>query len=176
MPFERWMQIGRRVSMYSDASQWWLGDWLVFGEDMYGRRYKQAVGLTGLEYQTLRNYAMVARRFPLARRRAGLSFHHHAEVCPLPDEEQEYWLNRAQAEAWSRNTLRRHLRARRAPVHTETRALHLAVTSQRIERWVQAARRSDNALEGWILDTLDGAADEQLAAAPQIGELAADSD
>ena len=49
-----------------------------------------------LDYQTLRNYAWVARRFPAGRRRAGVSFAHHAEVARLPEPEQDYWLRRAE--------------------------------------------------------------------------------
>jgi hypothetical protein len=42
---------------------------------------------TGLDYQTLRNYAAVARRFELSRRRDNLSFHHHAELCALSESQ-----------------------------------------------------------------------------------------
>ena len=34
--FEQWVAIGRRVAERSDASLWWLGDWLIFGSRMYG--------------------------------------------------------------------------------------------------------------------------------------------
>ena len=43
-----------------------------------------------LDYQTLRNYAWVARRFAMSRRRDTLSFGHHAEVPALPEPEQGY--------------------------------------------------------------------------------------
>ena len=92
--------------MYSEASSWWLGDWLAFGQMKYGRRYKEGVALTGLDYKTLRNYAMVSRRFELSRRRDDVSFQHHAEVCPLADGEQDRWLELAAVNGWSKAELR----------------------------------------------------------------------
>jgi hypothetical protein len=87
--FQKWLEVGRRVRIHEDASRWWLGDWLNYGKRMYGRRYKRGVELTGLDYQTLRNYAMVARRFEMSRRRDKLSFQHHAELCALSNEVQD---------------------------------------------------------------------------------------
>src|SRR5690242_15382937 len=81
LPFEDWRAVGVKIASYTNASMWWLGDWLAFGRYKYGPRYRQAIGATGLDYKTLRNYAVVARRFEPARRRANLSFQHHAEVC-----------------------------------------------------------------------------------------------
>jgi hypothetical protein len=66
-------------------------NWLAFGQDKYGRRYREAIAVTGPDYETLRNYAVVARRFPSYRRRYNLTFQHHAAVCPLPDAEQDLW-------------------------------------------------------------------------------------
>ena len=93
LPFEAWSAIGARIARHSSATTWWLGDWLIYGQDKYGRRYKEAIAATGLDYQTLRNYAMVARRFEVSRRRDGLTFHHHAEVCALSDADQDRWLD-----------------------------------------------------------------------------------
>ncbi|MFE0423313.1 LmbU family transcriptional regulator, partial [Streptomyces sp. NPDC058953] len=65
-----WERIGSSLRELSNSSAWWLGDWLVFGEAAYGwRRYREAIERTGLDYQTLRNYAWVARRFEHQRRR-----------------------------------------------------------------------------------------------------------
>ncbi|MFE5604784.1 LmbU family transcriptional regulator [Streptomyces coelicoflavus] len=107
-----WEQIGANLRDLVNSSAWWLADWLLFGEATYGwRRYKEAIERTGLDYQTLRNYAWVARRFDHDRRRDGLSFAHHAEVARLSPPEQDYWLRKAEQLKWSRNELRRELRA-----------------------------------------------------------------
>ncbi|MEU8792999.1 LmbU family transcriptional regulator [Streptomyces sp. NPDC048643] len=107
-----WEQIGANLRELVNSSAWWLADWLIYGESTYGwRRYKEAVERTGLDYQTLRNYAWVARRFEHDRRRDSLSFAHHAEVTRLSPPEQDYWLRKAEQQKWSRNELRRAVRA-----------------------------------------------------------------
>lgn len=111
LPFETWLGIGRHLAAVSTSSAWCLGDWLVYGQDSYPGRYRDALGWTGLDYQTLRNYAWVARRFGLSRRRDTLSFGHHAEVAALPEPEQEFWLRKAEQIGWSTSKLRREVRA-----------------------------------------------------------------
>ncbi|WP_432136379.1 MULTISPECIES: LmbU family transcriptional regulator [unclassified Streptomyces] len=110
-----WERIGTGLRELTNSSAWWLGDWLVHGQTSYGtRRYREAVERTGLDYQTLRNYAWVARRFEHHRRRDSLSFAHHAEVAGLPPAEQDHWLGEADRLKWSRNELRRAVRAGQA--------------------------------------------------------------
>jgi hypothetical protein len=167
LPFEEWHQLGKQLSMHANASVWWLGDWLAFGQAKYGRRYKQAITITGLDYQTLRNYAVVSRRFEMSRRRDKLSFQHHAEVCPLSDEEQEAWLERAEARGWTRNELRRRLRAAETGISAaarEAELLRLLVEPIRKRRWCEAAAKSSCELEVWIVHALDDQADAVLAA------------
>lgn len=107
-----WERIGASLRELTNSSAWWLADWLIFGEATYGsRRYREAIERTGLDYQTLRNYAWVARRFEYQRRRDSLSFAHHAEVARLSSPEQDYWLRKAEQQKWSRNELRRAVRA-----------------------------------------------------------------
>ncbi len=109
---QSWERIGSGLRELTNSSAWWLADWLIFGEAAYScRRYREAIDRTGLDYQTLRNYAWVARRFEYRRRRADLSFAHHAEVARLSPPEQDYWLRKAQQHKWSRNELRRAVRA-----------------------------------------------------------------
>jgi hypothetical protein len=107
-----WERIGMSLRELANSSAWWLADWLIFGETAYGwRRYREAIDRTGLDYQTLRNYAWVARRFEQHRRRDGLSFAHHAEVTRMAPPEQDYWLRKAEQQKWSRNELRKAVRA-----------------------------------------------------------------
>ena len=111
LPFEAWLGVGRQLSGVVASSAWYLGDWLVFGQQAYRGRYREALERTGLDYQTLRNYAWVARRFGLSRRRATLAFGHHAEVAALPEPEQDFWLRKAEEHDWSTAQLRRVVRA-----------------------------------------------------------------
>jgi 5,6-dimethylbenzimidazole synthase len=108
--FEAWLEIGSQLMALASSAAWCLGDWLIFGQKMYKGRYREAVAQTGLDYQTLRNYAWVARRFELPRRRDSLSFGHHAEVASLPEHEQDFWLRKAEKFRWSTSQLRHQVR------------------------------------------------------------------
>jgi hypothetical protein len=73
--------IGARIGgVAGGASAWWLADWAAYGEDRYGAQYREAVTSTGFTHQTLRNYAWVARRFEVSRRRDELSFAHQVRI------------------------------------------------------------------------------------------------
>jgi hypothetical protein len=111
LPQRAWETLGVQLSEVSNSSAWWLADWLVYGETAYSGRYREAVERTGLDYQTLRNYAWVARRFDQERRHDNLSLAHHAEVARLTPPEQDYWLRKAERGEWSRNRLRKEVRA-----------------------------------------------------------------
>jgi hypothetical protein len=166
--FDVWSEVGHRIARVSNASCWWLGDWLVYGERAYGRRYADAIEASALDYQTLRNYAWVARRFEPSRRRAGLSLQHHAEVAALPAAEQDLWLDRCQRRGWSRNEFRRRIKAI-GPTESELRAPHahtvrVPVTTDREQLWREAAAAADQELVDWIA----GAADQAARAALHV--------
>jgi hypothetical protein len=160
MPYESWKTLGARIAAHSNATRWWLSDWIAFGERRYGDGYRAAVAATGLDYQTLRNYGVVARRFELYRRRDNLSFQHHAEVCPLTDSEQDRWLDLAAANHWSRQKLRAQIRASRRVEERRlsSRVLRLTVDVEREQRWRAAAARLECSFEDWALRSLDAAA------------------
>jgi hypothetical protein len=158
LPFETWEALGARLGCHANATSWWLGDWLTFGRQKYGRRYKQAMAGTGLDYQTLRNYAAVSRRFEPSRRRSRLTFQHHADVCALSDADQDLWLDRALLNGWSRNELRRRLHAARTAEHVPSRVFRIEVESDRADRWARAAERADcGCTAAWMLQVLDAA-------------------
>jgi hypothetical protein len=162
LSYAGWERAGRQLSRIVDFSAWCLGDWLVYGQLRYADRYHRAVAAAGLDYQTLRNYAWVTRRFELPRRRADLSFQHHAEVASLPRDEQDRWLDRAATLRWSRNELRRAVRQRGQlnPAETRKRASlpRVQVSEQTVERWQKAAEEARTELRQWVVETLNAAA------------------
>jgi hypothetical protein len=168
IPLDEWCRIGRHIFAISDSSAWWLGDWLIYGQSHYPDRYKRAIEETNLDYQTLRNYAWVARRYPEPRRRAALSFQHHAELASLPAEQQDEWLDQAEQHSWSRNELRRRVKASREHTEaepepaTEILRIQVNIPSDRKQRWVEAASAMHQDLVGWIVANLDDAASTVL--------------
>jgi hypothetical protein len=173
MPIDDWTRIGRQIFVIGDSSAWWLGDWLIYGRSQYPDRYKRAIAETALDYQTLRNYAWVARRYPPERRRSALSFQHHAEVAGLPVDEQDRWLAHAETSGWSRNELRSRLRASRASLRDSqdpadrVLEIHMDVPPTRRRRWSEAASTSDQDLVSWMVSVLDRAASIALEALPE---------
>jgi Thioredoxin len=159
LSFERWQALGRRIGSITNASSWWLGDWAFYGQGSYGEKYKQAIEVTGLDHQTLRNYAWVAGRFDLSRRRDNLSFAHHAEVAALLDEEQDEWLDLAERSRWSRNELRARLRKEKpARIPSEVELVRLNVDAARVQRWKAAADAASLDLTEWLVAAADDAA------------------
>lgn len=166
LTYNGWERAGVQLSRILDSSAWCLGDWLVCGQENYADRYVRAIEAAGLDYQTLRNYAWVARRFQLERRRELLSFQHHAEVASLDVGEQDQWLDRAEEGRWSRNELRRQLRGARldkkAAADSTSLIPRVAVARERVERWRAAAQQADDRLENWMVLILDRAAEDML--------------
>jgi len=166
LSFEDWEQAGRHLSGLVDSSSWCLGDWLVYGKAHYAERYVWAIRAAGLQYQTLRNYAWVSRRFELRRRRAALSFQHHAEVASLPTEEQDAWLDRAEEGVWTTKRLRVQIRDDRSDDNEKSEQddarRRIEVPGRHLAWWRKAAIQSGVDFDSWILDTLDRAAKDAL--------------
>jgi hypothetical protein len=196
MPFETWLRIGSQLSSVVNSSAWCLGDWLAYGEVAYNGRYRDAIDRTSLDYQTLRNYAWVARRFSLSRRRDRLSFGHHAEVASLPDVEQDFWLRKAEELDWSRNHLRREVRAslrerdgapaghqdqgergqpgeprsaEPADARTDAAKLMIKVSPAQLETFEQAAGKVGLSVTAWAAQALEEAAKHTLP--PEISGI-----
>jgi hypothetical protein len=159
LSIEVWCQVGTQLFRLSEASSWWIGDWLVYGQNKFRDRYKRAMAETSLDYQTLRNYAWAARKFEPARRRTGLTFQHHVEVASLPPDQQDHWLDFAERLGWSRNELRKQVKASGdngdAVEQAEMVRLNLQIPVDRFERWKQAATQSECSLIDWIARALD---------------------
>jgi len=175
--FEDWAQAGAKIADVIDSFAWCMGDWLVYGQDKFDDRYADAMAAVGLDYQTLRNYAWVARKVELPRRRESLSFQHHAEVARLFPEEQDRWLTRAVENRWSRNQLRRHLRSEAGKPGALDQPMVLLprveVARSTIDAWSRAAANAREDLTRWIVRELDRAAAEALGSGRMPDETSA---
>ncbi len=106
-----WLAAGVSLAEFGRVNNWWVGDWIRYGNAHWGEKYIEAARVTGLDAKTLRNIAYVASRFHLSRRRDNLSWTHHAELAALPPDQQDQWLDRAQSLRLSPGDLRIELRA-----------------------------------------------------------------
>jgi hypothetical protein len=101
MEFDAWASVGSGLDMIDRAVNWWIGDWLLYGENSYGETYTQAVQETGRSRQTLTNLTSVAKRVPPEVRRATLSWTHHEAVSPLSVAQQRKILDLAEEQGWT---------------------------------------------------------------------------
>lgn len=126
LSYEQWARTGAILRYLERGVQWWLGDWWRFGERAYGEMASQEAQdnvyeMTGRAYKTVANAAWVASRIETSRRRESLSWSHHAEVASIDDPaEQDAWLDRAEAEGWTRAELRQALHGEADVVELES--------------------------------------------------------
>jgi N6-adenosine-specific RNA methylase IME4 len=106
MPHHDWLALGKVLWHMERHVQWWMGDWLLFGERKYGEKYKEALELTPYSHQTLMDFCWVAKEFGISRRRENLSWSHHKEVAGQGREQQNHLLDDAGQNDWSRQQLR----------------------------------------------------------------------
>lgn len=108
--FEQWDKFGGFLSHAEGAVHWWIGDWLNYGERRWGEDHAQAVDQTGFSDDTIYHDKWVAEHVEVCRRRQTLSWSHHAQVAKLEPAEQDYWLDLAETNAWTRSELRSEMR------------------------------------------------------------------
>jgi N6-adenosine-specific RNA methylase IME4 len=148
LQYEDWERVGEYLQATERSTMWWLGDWWAFGEHKYGELATQATD--EYSYQTLRNAGWVARQIEMSRRRDKLSFSHHAEVAALERKDQDSLLDKAEAEGWNRNELRRAVRESKIrlveppPLPQGTYSLIYADPPWRYEHSMTDARRIEN--------------------------------
>lgn len=125
---QEWTEHGRRLGAVGRSVGWWIGDWLLYGNERFGEKYSRAARITGYDIQTLMNMVYVASRFDTSRRRAQLSFSHHAELAALAPDTQDHWMSRAEEDRLSVRCLRQELRSQRKGLKDSGR-LELAAAS-----------------------------------------------
>lgn len=113
--FESWEQVGQFLRYVHTGTQFWLGDWINFGEARYGEKYAQAVESTGYELKTLQTYAWVARQVPRSNRVETVPFGHYLNgIAAKAPEEQARLVKRVQDEGLTQTQLRDLLAEERA--------------------------------------------------------------
>jgi hypothetical protein len=109
--WEEYLSQGMEAREMKDNGQWLLGDlstniMMDYGEDTIGK-YAYAIGV---EKKTLMNYRTISAKFPehVRSKHPKLSFSHFASLASV--EKPEAWLEKADNEDWSVETLRKNIR------------------------------------------------------------------
>ncbi len=111
--YDTYESLGAFLGEFKSRVNFYLGDWLIFGEGTFGERWAQAAEATGLAEQTLLRIMAVCRGVPPSRRRDDVSWSVHAAVYTLPAREQRTWLARAAEHRWGYAELRKAMQAAR---------------------------------------------------------------
>src|SRR4051794_6783889 len=95
---EEWISAGLTLGKIERSVSWWIGDWWRACKPEWGFRaeFFESDDWEGPTYGTCRNAAAVCDGFDTARRRAVLTFKHHAEVAALPAGEADALLDWAE--------------------------------------------------------------------------------
>lgn len=113
LPYERAEALAVFLGSTSRRWAWYIGDLLVFSENVYGEQYAQLASAIGLSEQTLLGRIFVAKNVPPERRKANLSFSCHALVARKSPQEQEHWLGKASEHGWGYAQLKDAMKAAR---------------------------------------------------------------
>lgn len=160
--FKDWSTAGAFLRYAEGAVQWWVGDWLNYGERQWGEMYAQAIDSTGFEYQTLRKAKYVAAKIELFRRRNKLSWSHHKEVADLEPDDQDSLLQQAEANDWSTRDLREKVKEFKGNdkddlfLLTEELSKIKTWLLSRRESWPEHARPRFSALVENVVSQLEG--------------------
>jgi hypothetical protein len=111
LSYEDWARLGHALVRVHRGVQWWIGDWLLYGEHRYGEKYAQATVETGLSPDSLKRFQWVASRLPPERRHPALSFSHHEAVAAMPADAADAWLELAEQRQLSSRDFRAEVRA-----------------------------------------------------------------
>ncbi|MFA5376469.1 MAG: DNA methyltransferase [Dehalococcoidia bacterium] len=159
--YEEWERLGERLKYINGSVQFWIGDWVNYGENRYGDKYAQAIDATDYDYGTLANARYVAEKVEFSRRRENLPFSHHQEVASLPPEDQEMLLSKAEEEHLSLAALRELTRSYKR---------ELAIQSIEPLKGVKPQLYRKDAIE-WLRDMDDGVADLLLTDPPYMTDV-----
>lgn len=105
LTYEEWESIGAELFRVDQSWQWWVGDWINYGEKKFGQTYEQALVLTERSCGQLRIVSHIASEFEMLRRR-NISFAHHQSVASLDHSQQDEILDQAEREGKSRQWVR----------------------------------------------------------------------
>lgn len=116
LSFERYEAVGRLLGRAAAALRWAVGDWLLYGEELYGESAAQASEALGISPEGRLELIRVARAIPFSRRRQGLGWGTHRAVAArwIEPAKREELLERAEREQWKTRQMEEAVRELKA--------------------------------------------------------------
>tara|TARA_Y100000592_G_scaffold13020_1_gene18318 strand:+ start:21312 stop:22133 length:822 start_codon:yes stop_codon:yes gene_type:complete len=156
--YDEWLGDGKRFYAIGKSLAWWIGDWLLHGEEHFGDRVHQAVADCGYEYETIRDSVRVCKQFPQDQRSPDLSFAHHRALISCQNRQE--WIDKAVEGEWSVAELRTQIRSDRRNqallgVAAETHQSLIAIPPYGDIESLPEIQLSDPALVVWIVSSVD---------------------
>jgi hypothetical protein len=145
LPYEKWEVLITELMALEGAHRWWLGDAINYGEHTYGDKYAQAIDLTGISYEVLKNYCYVARNVQMSLRSDNLSWTHHYAVAHLDPAMQKRLLQLAEDNLWTTREMQQQVRERTSPQIDTPRASQRAVEATEAPDWDKYTATPQNA-------------------------------
>jgi hypothetical protein len=107
LPYAKYEALGVLLGKVGSAVKFWIGDYLLIGEELYGERAAQASEALNLSAEGRQECLRVALANPRSRRRPGLSWWHHRLVAArwITPGQREQLLDRAERERLSTREL-----------------------------------------------------------------------
>ena len=114
---EQWQEAGHQLSHIEGRLMWYIGDWLIAGEDhgyLPRGRLQDACDRFGISYSTATNAASTCRSVSESSRRRELSYSHHQEIANRDSD--LFWFGQTHPEV-SRDLIRGGQRYVTLPLH-----------------------------------------------------------
>lgn len=115
MPIDDWIELGQMLKRCGDSVGIWRGDYINYGKSEYGKKkYEDAIALTGLKEQTLKNDAWISKAIPLSARADELTTRHYMHLAPLRNINKiKQWIEKAingdKKKPWSAARLKKEI-------------------------------------------------------------------
>ncbi len=120
LTWDEWEQVGNTLLTLDKSLNFWIGDWVLYGENKWGEMYAQAQAITGWNYDRLARAKWVASKVPCWLRTQQLSWTAHLAVAALTTDKQKEWLDKAEAEGMHSAELKKAIKAASLPAIAPT--------------------------------------------------------
>lgn len=101
MSFDDWLGVGAQLNEMEQSVQWWVGDWLIYGEATFAEKLAKAAELTGYSIDRLKEARKVSAAYPADTRSENLGWTHYRAAVQLPPEQRANVIRQAEEQGWT---------------------------------------------------------------------------